>query len=176
MKNNPSPKVIPKKRPLRKFVVKAGFFLLGRALQSASRFDNELNSEISCWPRGFRVCMTVLPGGPAILLKKAGRSLKFKGLKYAEDADLLVEIKNIATAYRMILAQVGAHHVYAEHKIGVTGDIADSMRFIRMVNKVQSYLFFGPLNRKILKKRPKNNFRQILNTLHVYFIGIPFGL
>lgn len=166
----------PQKRPFRKTVIKTGFWLLGRGLQSASRFDADLKNDASDWPSGFRICMTVLPGGPSFLLEKIDKQLKFKGLKYDSEADLLVEIRNTATAYRMILAQAGAHHIYAEHKIGVVGDIADSMRFIRMVNKVEGYLFFGPLNKKILKKRPKMTFRQIANTVHTYFLGIPFGI
>ena len=167
---------VPSKARFRRMLIKAGFFLLGRGLQSATRFDKDLHNDCADWPQGFRIAMQVLPGGPALLMEKKGKRLKFKGLKTDPDADLLIEIKNTATAFRMITAQIGAHHVYAEHKIGVVGNIADSMRFIRLVNKVEGYLFFGPLNKKILKKQPKNNLRQMVNTLHVYFLGIPFGI
>jgi hypothetical protein len=167
---------VPPKARFRRMVISSGFFLLGRGLQSATRFDKDLHKECADWPQGFRIAMQVLPNGPSLLMEKQGKRLKYKGLKTDPNADLLIEIKNTATAFRMIMAQIGAHHVYAEHKIGVVGNIADSMRFIRLVNKVEGYLFFGPLNKKILKKRPKNDRRQVLNSLHVYFLGIPFGI
>lgn len=167
---------LPPKNLLRRSLIKVGFFLLGRGLQSASRFDKDLKDEWEAWPDGFLISMNVLPKGPALLLQKNSRALGYKGLKHDARADLIIEIKNTATAFRMILAQVGAHHVYAEHKIGVTGNISDSMRFIRLVNRTESYLFFGPLNRKILKKSPPLSFRRTLNIFHLYFLGIPFGI
>ena len=88
---------------------------------------------------------------------------------------MIVEIKNLDTAFQMITTQAGAHHVYAQHKIGVIGNISDSMRLIRLFYIVEGYLFPKFLNKNILKKSPKMTLKKHINRLHIYTIGMLFG-
>lgn len=155
--------------------VKVGFMALGRALQSASHFEEEVIKEISYWNEGFSFSMNVLPNGPALVMKKENIKMKFVGTSKKDDADLIVEIKNLDTAYRMITTQAGAHHVYAEHKIAVTGNVADSIRLIRLIYIIEGYLFPQILNKNILKKSPSMTLKKHLNRLHIYTIGMIFG-
>ena len=155
--------------------VKAGFFALGRSLQSASNFEKDVIKEIAAWNEGFTFSMDVLPNGPSLVMRKENRKLKLLGFNKKEDADLIAEIKNLDTAFRMITTQAGAHHVYAEHKIGVTGNIADSMILIRLFYIVEAYLFPKFLNKKILKESPKMNLKRHLNRMRIYTVGMLFG-
>ncbi len=155
--------------------VQAGFIALGRALQSASNFEEEVIKEISCWNESFSFSMDVLPNGPSLVMKKEDRQMKFLGLKKKINADLIIEIKNLDTAFQMITTQAGAHHVYAQNKIAVTGNIADSMRLIRLIYIIEGYLFPNFLNKNILKKSPKMTLKKYINRLHIYTIGMLFG-
>ena len=167
--------ITPSKDTVKYHAVKAGFVALGRGLQSASNFEDEVIKEISCWNEGFSFSMDVLPNGPSLVMRKQDRKMKFMGLKKKADADLIVEIKNLDTAFQMITTQAGAHHVYAQHKIAVTGNIADSMRLIRLIYIIEGYLFPKILNKNILKKSPKMTLKKHINRLHIYTVGMLFG-
>lgn len=156
-------------------VVSLGFFALGRALQSASRIDSEVKQEVEAWPEGFSFSMNVMPNGPDLVMKKRSGIMRLSGFERKKDADLIVEIKNLDTAFKMITTQVGAHHVYAQHKIGVIGNVADSMRLIRMIYVAEGYLFPKLLNKNVLKQSPEMNLKKHLNRLHIYTLGLFLG-
>lgn len=160
---------------LKFYSVKTGFMLLGRALQSASHFEDEVIKEISAWKEGFCFSMDVLPKGPSLVMKMKNRKLMFLGTKGNSKAELIVKIKNIDTAFQMITTQAGAHHVYAQNKISVQGNIADSMRLIRLIYIIEGYLFPKILNKNVLKKSPNMNIKKHLNRLHIYTVGMILG-
>ncbi len=165
----------PGHKLIQRSVVKAGFLALGRGIESASHFEKSVQEEIKNWQEGFSFTMNVLPFGPKLAMRKKNGVLKMISLKKGETADLTVEIKNLTTAFRMITTQMGAHHVFAQNKIGVSGNIADSMRFIRIVYTVEAYLFPKILNKNILKKSPKMDIKKRFNRWHIYTRGMLFG-
>jgi hypothetical protein len=165
----------PGHKLIQRAVVKAGFLALGRGIESASHFEKSVQEEVKNWPEGFSFVMNVLPFGPQLAMHKKNGVLKMLSLRDDKKADLTVEIKNLTTAFRMITTQMGAHHVFAQNKIGVSGNIADSMRFIRIVYTVEAYLFPKVLNKNILKKSPEMNLKKRLNRLHIYTKGMIFG-
>jgi len=165
----------PKREDLKYHTVKVGFMALGRALQSASHFENDVVAEVAHWKVGFSFSMNVLPNGPSLVMEKRNRRMLFLGTKKKDDADLIVEIKDLDTAFKMITTQAGAHHVYAEHKIGVVGNVADSMRLIRLIYIVEGYLFPKMLNKNILKRSPRMTIRKHINRMHIYTIGMLLG-
>jgi len=167
-------KLISPPSRIKKAIVTAGFFALGRVLESASKVDDDVKKDVAEWKDGFGFYMTVLPKGPTLAMKKEGKYLKFIGLKELSNADMIVEVKNLEIAFKMITAQLGAHHVYAQHQIGVTGNVADSMRFIRMVYAAEDYLFPGFLGKNILKTVKNPSLDKALNRLHILTFGLLF--
>ncbi|MCF6240846.1 MAG: hypothetical protein L3J74_05815 [Bacteroidales bacterium] len=165
----------PGHKLIQRTVVKTGFLALGRAIESASNFEENVKKEIKDWNDGFTFTMNVLPYGPNLAMRKKNGVLKMIRLKKNETADLIVEIKNLSTAFRMITTQMGAHHVFAQNKIGVSGNIADSMRFIRIVYTVEAYMFPKILNKNILKKSPKMDMKKHFNRWHIYTKGMILG-
>ena len=162
------------KNHLKRFIVKAGFLSLGRAIESTSRFEKDVIKEIKDWPEGFSFNMMAIPLGPGLAMEKKNGSMRILK-KPRENPDLIVEIKTIGTAFKMIITLIGAHEVYAQHKIGVIGNVADSMKFIRIVYNAQAYLFPKFLHRNILKKSPKMGLKKQINRLHIYTIGMLLG-
>ncbi len=166
----------PKKTQIKRIVVKIGFWALGRAMQSLSGFDKQMKEEISEWKEGFSISLSILPEIMSLSLIKKNNKIKFIGLKKIEKADLVVEIKNLDTAFRMIIAQWGVHSVYAQHKTAVVGNIVDAMKFIRMIYIVEDILFPPILSKNILKRLRKSSFYKFGQRMHVYFLGLFFGI
>lgn len=165
----------PGHKLLKRSVVKAGFLALGRAIQSVSHFEKDIIKEIKDWPEGFSFNMTVLPYGPNLVMVKRKGVMRMLHVRKKEDANLIVEIKNLSVAFKMITTQLGAHHVFAQHKIGVVGSVADSMKLIRIIYIAEGYLFPEVLNKNILKKSPKMTFKKHLNRIHVLTKGMVLG-
>ncbi len=165
----------PRKDKLKLAVVTAGFFALARAMESMSHFEESVQRDILDWEEGYTFSLNVMPNGPSILLRKENSFLKLVGFNKKEKADLIIEIKNLDTAFKMISTQLGAHHVHAQHKIGVVGNIADSMKVTRIMFLAESYLFPRIISKRILKKSPYLGLRKQMNRLHIYTFGMLLG-
>ena len=160
---------------LKRAVVKTGFLALGRAIESASNFEESVIKEVKQWPEGFSFNMTVLPYGPNLAMVKQNGVMKMLHQRKKEDASLTVEIKNLSTAFKMITTQLGAHNVFAQHKIGVVGNVGDSMVLIRVIYIAEGYLFPEILNKNILKKSPTMTVKKHFNRLHILTKGMVLG-
>lgn len=165
----------PGHKLLKRSVVKAGFLALGRAIESASHFEKNIVKEVSEWPEGFSFNMVVLPYGPNLLMEKRKGVMKMLHRKKKDNANLVVEVKNLSTAFKMITTQLGAHNVFAQHKIGVIGNVADSMKLIRVIYVAEGYLFPEILNKNILKKSPKMTLEKHLNRFRILTKGMLLG-
>jgi len=165
----------PGHKLLKRGIVKTGFLALGRAIESASHFEKDVIKEIADWPEGFSFNMTVLPYGPNLVMVKRKGVMKMLHVWKKDDANLIVEIKNLSTAFKMITTQLGAHNVFAQHKIGVIGNVADSMKLIRVIYIAEGYLFPEILNKNILKKSPKMTLKKHLNRFHILTKGMILG-
>lgn len=173
----------PRKSTFKRIVVTIGFWALGRALQSLSHFDKEVKSDLKDWPENFKISLNVLPLGPYLLIIKKKGKLKLNGISSKnkhqdkfKNANLIVEIKNIDTAFRMIIAQWGVHEVYAQHKTAVIGNVVDAMKFIRMIYAAEDYLFPPFMSKNILKRLKKNSFSKFVKRMRIYFLGLFFGI
>ena len=163
-------------KPFKRFVVAAGFFALGKGMQSASHFDKEFIECMSGFPDGFTFQMVVKPNGPAVVLRKDKGKFYFKGLKPLPHADLTVNVKNIDTAFMMIVTLIGAAQAFAEHRLSVVGDISDGLKITKCMNIVQFYLFPEILSKNILMKVPKLTFERLIGRIRLYCVGVLFGI
>jgi hypothetical protein len=172
---NHHPEIVPRGKPFITLAVKIVLFVLGRGFQSIAIHDGEVRKEIESWEESFSVLFEVLPGGPYLLLQKRNSKLTLMGFSKAE-ADLVVCFKNLESAFMILSGQMGTPQGYAEHRMSVKGDLALAMSLIRCLNLVEFYLFPGFMARKILKRLPTMTLRKFGLRLHVYFLGIPFGI
>lgn len=164
----------PRTNTAKRLVVETGFLALARGLQACSHFEPQVQRELDQWPEGYSFCMRVLPYGPSLRMVKTRSALSYTGPDTGE-ADLIVELKNLETSFQMITTQVGIHHVYAHHGIGVVGGIGRSMALIRMIEVVEAYLFPELMSRNILKRVPQMNLQRHFNRLRLLTYGMLFG-
>ncbi len=167
--------ITPGSNRAKRFIVRTGFFILGRGLQAASRFDSYVKKEISRWDEGFTVMMKVRPEGPSLAWEKLNGRIRYMVSRSVE-ADLVILIKNLDTALLMVTAQIGTFHAYAQNRIALEGNIVDAMILTRCLNAVEAYLFPKFVSRKILKRLPKMTPRRFCVRFLIYFPGITFGV
>ena len=164
----------PSKSLLKTSVVKAGFFALGRGCESTSHFDEGLKAELKSWPESYTIMLKVAPSGHELWLQKQDTGLKWIS-KQDKDADLIVLFKNLETAYQIITTQSNVHTAFAQNRIMVYGDVAQSMVLIRVLNIVQAYLFPPFLSKNVLKRVPKFSLKEHLGRARLYTVGLAFG-
>ena len=162
------------KSHLKAGIVKIGFFALGRGCESTSHFDEGLKEELKAWPESYTIMLKVAPNGHELWLQKQGTGLKWIS-KQDKDADLIVLFKNLETAYQIITTQSNVHTAFAQNRIMVYGDVAQSMVLIRILNIVQAYLFPPFLSKNVLKRVPKFSLKQHLGRARVYTVGLALG-
>lgn len=168
-------KRIPGKKTFMKLVVKTVLFILGRGFQCLAARDPDVKKEVDAWDEGFSIMFEILPRGPYMSLQKKNGKLKYLGLKKSE-ADLIINFKNVDTAFMIFTAQMSTAKGYAQHRLSVQGDLVQAMSLIRCLNIIQFYLFPKFIARMILKRMPKMTLRKFGWRLYAYLFGIVFGM
>jgi len=181
----PGPAAPASKRPMpprkwfKKSLVRLVLFILGRALQSASKLDDDIKAEITDWPDGFSAMFKVLPRGPQMaFMKTTAGHLAYKGAALdADAADMIIFFKNLESAFLVFTARMGTVQAFVEHRLSLKGDIARAMSLTRCLNIVQTYLYPVLIAKHVIKRVPRIPLLQKLwRRLFIYALGIPFGI
>jgi hypothetical protein len=155
--------------------VKIAMIVLGRALQSASRFDADVRHETARRPEGFSIVMRVAPNGPRMSLIQRNGRLKFRGGRVKE-GDLTITFKNTECAFLVFSGLLGPESAFIQHRMSVKGPLDAAMSFIRCVNIVEGYLFPRIVTRRILKQVPPMTPARWGVRLAVLLLGVPLGV
>jgi len=161
-------------KKIKNTITKIGFFALRQGCQSASRFNWEIQDELTAWPEGFTILLKVLPNGPKLgLQKKDGRLFGIS--TKMEEWDLTVVFRTEDTAFRVITTLSNVPKAFTQNRLMVYGNTGDSMVLIRILNVVQAYLFPPFLSKRVLKRVPKFSLGQHIGRLRLYTIGLALG-
>jgi len=71
-----------------------------------------------------------------------------------EEADLVINYKNIECAFMVLTPQKGIPQAFAEHRMSVVGYLGDAMIFTRCINIVLCYLYPRFINKRLLRPCP----------------------
>jgi hypothetical protein len=145
----------------KRFLVKTSMLALGFAFESVSRHAPELKAEISEWEDGFTFSLGVLPGEPAITLKKEGDRIRYLGAGYKEP-QVKILFKNIDSAILPFTGQIGTHTAFVQHRNILHGGITEGVQIARALGIVQTYLMPGFVLKKTFKRPPKLSAAQML--------------
>lgn len=165
----------PRKKTAKTLVVRASFFLVGRALEAAAILDKDVKAEVAQWKDPITFLFQVLPNGPFMVLKKEDGVLRYAGSDPVE-ADMTLYFKNIESAFLIFSGQMGAPHGSAEHRVALKGDASQAMSFIRCLENVQAHLFPAVIAKRVLKDTPRLTLRRAAVRAGIYGLGIPLGL
>lgn len=101
--------------------------------------------------------------------------MKYRG-SGLEEADLVVNFKNLECAFLVCTGQLGPAQGYAEHRMSIKGDLSQAMAYIRCLNILEAYLFPKIISRRIMKRVPPMGLRKQAVRLVIHLMGIPLGL
>ncbi len=158
---------------MKKFIVKTGFWALGKSVVHACRFDKQLQQELSNFPDGFTISLYVFRTSTFISWQKHGNRMIFRGFGQKIEPDLKVIIKDLTSAFKMVLARLGIAQAYARRRIAIEGNTVHAMVLTRILDRVEAYLFPVFLTKKMLKQVPKFGFKQYLINALIY-LSLPF--
>jgi len=146
--------------------------VLGPAFEVVGRHVPEFRKEIESWEEGRRFSLGVLPNGPAITLEKRGSAIHYLG-KGLKSPHITMSFKSYDSALLVLMSIMGSHQAFAENRILVKGDLAQTMEVNRVVNIVNAYLLPGMVVKKVLKRAPQMTLKSYINKGKVYAGLVP---
>lgn len=144
-------KVNPLKRP---YVVLM-MDVIGRSLEAASQVDEKIQSEIKRLPAGLIFEMRVMPNGPAMVMEKTGScGLKYLGGTAPRKVDVAMKFKHLTHAFMVLTFQESTARSFANDRILVDGDIGDTMKVVRCLNRLECMILPKFIAKRALKRYP----------------------
>lgn len=159
---------------IKKIYVAIMLWIVGRAIQAASRVDREVKEEFSRLPEDFMMHLHVLPSGPGMIVGKDKKGkVKYMGWNpKGKRITLDMKVKNIEGAMLMFTFQESTCVASARNRLAVSGNVPDTMAFIRILNIVETYLLPKIITSLAVKRYPKwsqmNPFRKYIGRVLVY--------
>lgn len=158
------------KKKIKRDIAKIVLFFLGRGIKAAYKLDKSVKNELNNFPDGTSIRLDIDPIGPNLaFMIKGGKVYTCSGKKAADMKPTIdIVFKNVDGALEVLLAKVGIAQAYCQHRILVYGDIYQAIGVIRVMDKVENYLFPGFIAKKLLVKRPPkavSSMRIYLNVL-----------
>lgn len=174
MNINNYPEIKSKGKLIKKIYVAVMLWIVGRAIQAASRVDKEVKEEFATLSDDFMVHLNVLPSGPGMIVgKDKNGKVKYMGWNpTGKKITLDMKIKNIEAAILMFTFQESTCVATSNNRLAVSGAVPDSMTFIRILNIVEIYLLPKIITSLAVKRYPKwsqmNPMRKYLGRVLVY--------
>lgn len=125
------------------------------AFKQLSAMDSRMKEEVASWEDGIIYCLKASRKGPTLIIQKQGvsiRRLKTAPLSYH---DVVIQFKNIDTAFKVLTGQMGLSQAYSAHAFTLQGDIQKAMSFCRCADLAEGYLFPRIISQRILKEVPQ---------------------
>ncbi len=129
---------------------------MSRGIVAASQEDDVIRSEVAGFPEDFTFEMKVLPGGPAMRLKKnaAGAFALWTG-EAGRKPTLSIQFKHLRHAWNVLTFQEGTIEAFTNDRMVIDGDIAGAMRMVRVLNRFQALNLPAFVARRTLKRYPR---------------------
>jgi hypothetical protein len=135
--------------------VKLMLDVMGRAFEAASQIDPVFQKETRNFRVGYLFEMSVLPHGPAMVLEKqADGSMRYLGDKGPYKSELNIRFKHIAHAFLVLSFQESTSRAFANDRMLLDGEVADAMRMVRCLNRLEAFILPKFVAEKALKRYP----------------------
>ncbi len=175
MNINNYPEVKPKTKWIKKIYIAVMLFIVGRAIQAASKIDKTIKKQFEDLPEGFTFSLGVLPDGPYMIVGKDKKSGKVKYMGWnpiGKNIDLKMGIKNTESAILLFTFQESTTVAFAHDRYIVEGDLVNALSIVRVLDLVEVYLLPKIITKLAVKRYPKwselNPFKKHLNRILIY--------
>ena len=146
-------------------------WFMGRAVQAASRVDEKVRQEFRSLPEGFTFALAVIPGGPAMVVRKEGPdAARYRGGRLdRQPVDLTLAFKHLEAGFLTFTFRENTAIATARDRLIVDGDVACACSGVRILDTVQVYLLPKWVARRAVKRYPRWPLgRKLLNRLRIY--------
>lgn len=130
------------------------FKVLARGVCVLNEKDSTIQSEIDALPEEYTFSLGILPYGDYVYILKRNGKL-YVNKDYNGTVDLSIAFKNAKSATRVMLARSSIAESYCRHDLLVSGDIAEAMGLVRVINRAEKYLFPHFMTKRFLPKIKK---------------------
>ncbi|MDI6850379.1 MAG: hypothetical protein QMD82_00350 [bacterium] len=144
-------------KSIKRIYVKIAFWLLGRIFTILHGIDPEVKKYWQKIKNSNSFGFLIEPSGPCLLIEKQNSKIK-SALECSEKADILFIFKTLNSAFEVFTAQKSTISAYLENRILIKGDIGEVMWFMRIVDRLEFYLFPRIIARRVIKKLPEMGF------------------
>jgi hypothetical protein len=157
MNINKYPEIKSGSKLIKKIYVAVMLWIVGRAIQAASRVDREVKEEFGRLSDDFMMHLHVLPSGPGMIVgKDKNGKVRYMGWNpKGKKITLDMKVKNIEGAILMFTFQESTCVASANNRLAVSGNVPDTMAFIRILNIVETYLLPKIITSLAVKRYPK---------------------
>ena len=165
---------------IKKIYVAVMLWIVGRAIQAASRVDREVKEEFAQLDDKFIMHLHVLPSGPGMIVGKDDKGrVRYMGWNpEGKKITLDMKIKNIEAAILMFTFQESTCVASAHNRLAVSGSVPETMAFIRILNIVETYLLPRIITSFAVKRYPNwsqmNPVRKHLGRILIYIRTFTF--
>jgi len=174
------PEIKPKGKMIKKIYVAVMLWIVGRAIQAASRVDKDVKREFASLRDDFMLHLHVLPAGPGMIVgkNKKGKVQYLGWNPKGKKVTLDMQAKNIEGAILMFTFQESTCVASAHNRLAVLGDVPDTCTVVRILNIVETYLLPKVITSLAVKRYPKwsemNPVRKYLNRILIYIRTFTF--
>lgn len=150
---------------MKKFIIWIVLQFLYKGMKVLYYNDERIKQELDSWNKDKIIKLKIMEG-PAISIKYT----YLHGLSLTkEKPDIEIIFKSIDTAFYVFIGLMSVKQAYLEHRFTLKGDIYESMRFVRCVDLVETYLFPSFMTKRILNHQEKKYYSSILIYLKAIF-------
>lgn len=167
------------RKPLQRQVARIVLTILGRSMASLSKVDPVIQAEVHTWPKNLILQMAILPDSGSMTVQGTpeGKIVYLGDQVPSDQAQIVVYIKTLPAAFKLLTGQIGTDQAYARHWIAARGDLSLTLSLTRILNRVETVLFPALIARRLMKRLPDMSFLEKWHyRLRAYLLGIPFGI
>lgn len=123
-----------------KAYVAAMMKIVGGGLAATSRVDADVQRDLSAFPAGYVVCMTVFPAGPSFYLRMQDNGHGEVIAAPASKPDLTIRFKHMAHAFLVLSFQEGTAQAFANDRMIADGNVSHAIRLVRCLNRMETLI------------------------------------
>lgn len=139
-------------RSIQKLTIAIVLRVVHAALAELRDMDTRVRREFDRMPEGMGYALSTGYRAPALeVVWQGGRLRRCCG---AGSRVCRLAIKSLPLSFRLFTGQMSVAQGYAQHAFCVSGDVADVMKLVRLIDLVEAYLFPTFITKRILTDLP----------------------
>ncbi len=152
---------------IQKIIIYIVLQFLYRGMKVLYKDDSRVSNELNGWSQNKTIRLSVIDG-PSLTIQY--HYLKGLSKVHRNDVDIDITFKSLSMAFRVFTGMMSVKQAYLQHYFSLKGDIYESMRFVRCVDLVETYLFPYFMTKRILNHCEKRYQPMLIVYIKTLFV------